>query len=117
MAPSAPWLAARCPSGGDLNEPATRTTLSQLAELGLTNKGERNVNLCRACGHDFSSVTLFDAHRVGKHEYLFDSERLDGRRCLDASEMESKGWAQNGRGRWNDPVRSEQVRRAFAEAL
>jgi len=75
------------------------------------------VNLCRNCGHDFSSATLFDAHRVGKHEYLFDSEHLDGRRCLDASEMEAKGWAQNGLGRWQDPARVERARSAFAEAL
>jgi hypothetical protein len=48
------------------------------------------VNLCRSCGHDFSSIEMFDAHRVGKHEYLFDSEHLDGRRCLDASEMDAE---------------------------
>lgn len=75
------------------------------------------MNLCRACGHDFSSVRLFDAHRVGKHAYLFDAEHLDGRRCLDASEMEAKGWAQNERGRWSDPVASQLMREAFAEAL
>lgn len=75
------------------------------------------MNLCRTCGHDFSSVELFDAHRAGKHEWLFDSEHLDGRRCLDASEMESKGWAQNDRGRWFDPARVERARRVFAEAL
>jgi hypothetical protein len=33
---------------------------------------------------------MFDAHRVGKHEYLFDSEHLDGRRCLGASEMDAE---------------------------
>jgi hypothetical protein len=71
-------------------------------------------NLCRSCGHDFSSVTLFDAHRVGKHDYLFDSEHLDGRRCLDASEMTAEGWVQTVKGQWQDPVRVERARQAFA---
>jgi len=74
------------------------------------------MNLCRSCGHDFSSVRLFDSHRVGKHEYLFDSEHLDGRRCLDASEMEAKGWAQNERGRWSDPAVAEDARQRFSKA-
>jgi hypothetical protein len=69
-----------------------------------------------SCGHDFSSVEMFDAHRIGKHSYLFDSERLDGRRCLGAREMETNGWKQNGRGRWQDPARVERARTAFAEA-
>ena len=75
------------------------------------------MNRCRSCSHDFSSVRWFDAHRVGRHEYLFDSEHLDGRRCLDASKMEAKGWAQNERGGWSDPAESARVRKAFAEAL
>jgi hypothetical protein len=79
------------------------------------------VNLCRAqgCGADFGSVTLFDAHRVGRHEYTFsegfelDPPREDGRRCLDPDEMFAKGWALNDRSRWVDPVRSERVRERF----
>lgn len=75
------------------------------------------MNLCRACGHDFSSIRLFDAHRVGRHAHLFDADHLDGRRCLDTDEMETMGWGQNERGRWGDPVESLRTREAFAEAL
>jgi hypothetical protein len=45
-------------------------------------------NWCASCGEDFSSSTLFDRHRVGRHEYTqsdglsFDPPREDGRRCL-----------------------------------
>lgn len=51
---------------------------------------------------------MVDAHRVGKHANLFDSEHVDDWRCLDASEMDAKGWTQNERGRWHDPVESEE---------
>jgi hypothetical protein len=71
------------------------------------------VNLCRACGEDFASVTLFDAHRVGRHEYTWSPEREDGRRCLSVEEMEEKGWTLNAQGRWFDPVRAERVREHF----
>jgi hypothetical protein len=29
------------------------------------------LNECGACGHDFTSVELFDRHRVGKHAYMY----------------------------------------------
>jgi hypothetical protein len=74
------------------------------------------VNLCRACRHDFSSVRLFDAHRVGRHTCLFDSEHLDGGRCLDASEMDAKRWARNECGRWSDPAVAEDARTRFSKA-
>jgi hypothetical protein len=64
------------------------------------------VNLCRACGLDFSSVELFARHRVGAHAYDWSPEREDGRRCLDEDEMRALGWLLNARGRWVDPVRA-----------
>lgn len=73
------------------------------------------LNGCRACGADFSSVETFDAHRVGKHEYLLSPERVDGRRCLDEDEMTAKGWRKDKRGRWVNPARAERARQAFQE--
>jgi hypothetical protein len=64
------------------------------------------MNLCRRCGLDFSSLEAFDAHRTGRHEYLWTPEREDGRRCLDTEELEALGWEQNDWGRWFDPMRS-----------
>jgi hypothetical protein len=71
------------------------------------------VNLCRACGNDYGSVSAFDAHRVGKHAYTF-SEGLrrsppveDGRRCLHPSELLEKGWSRDKAGRWRTPVREK----------
>jgi len=67
------------------------------------------MNLCRSCGHDFASVKAFDAHRVGKHEYTaaeglaLSPPRHDGRRCLTRSEMTTKGWETDPRGRWVHP--------------
>ena len=73
------------------------------------------MNLCCACKTDFASVRLFDAHRVGVHEYLWSPEREDGRRCLDADEMEAKGWKFD-EGRWTNPARAARTRAYFAEA-
>ena len=53
------------------------------------------MNLCTSCKTDFGSVTAFDAHRVGVHEYTFneglymDPPREDGRRCLGEDELEA----------------------------
>jgi hypothetical protein len=72
------------------------------------------VNLCTACGQDFGSVELFDRHRVGKHAYTFaeglDRGLEDGRRCLDATEMQASGWRLNARNRWTDPARDPRGR-------
>src|SRR6266487_2682627 len=63
----------------------------------------------------------FDAHRVGLFVYTYeqglslDPPREDGRRCLDSEEMQSKGWTQDGRGRWLDPVRVQAARESFAK--
>ena len=64
------------------------------------------LNLCRACGQDFSGLETFDRHRVGKHAYLWSPAREDGRRCLDSAEMGALGWTRNARGQWRDPARS-----------
>jgi hypothetical protein len=71
------------------------------------------MNLCRACGLDFGSISAFDTHRVGKHAYtysegvLMDPVREDGRRCLSAAEIEasvnrdgSATFSPNARGVW-----------------
>jgi hypothetical protein len=44
-----------------------------------------------------------------------DRPREDGRRCLDGEVMQSKGWTQDGRGRWLDPVRVQAARESFAK--
>jgi hypothetical protein len=78
------------------------------------------LNLCSGCGEDFTSVFLFDLHRVGVHAYTFsqgmgqDTPVENGRRCLDPEEMEAKGWRTNEKGRWYSPERSEKVSRYFS---
>lgn len=61
----------------------------------------RPLNLCRACGEDFGSVTAFDAHRVGKHAYEYSPQHPDGRRCLTLKEMTAKSFKLNTRGAWS----------------
>ena len=74
------------------------------------------VNLCRSCGEDFNSLTLFDRHRVGKHAYTFhEGLRMNppvenGRRCLDIEEMRGKGWEKNKLSRWIDPAKVYKTR-------
>ena len=80
------------------------------------------MNLCRACGSDFTGVRLFDAHRTGTHAYTFsegmafDPPVQTGRRCLDPDEMAEKGWAQDDNGRWFDPAKAKAVRAYFEDA-
>jgi hypothetical protein len=73
------------------------------------------VNLCHACGEDFSSVGAFDAHRVGKHELNFP-EHADGRRCMDADEMRAAGMELDVRRRWCIVAEVERVRKRFQDA-
>jgi hypothetical protein len=81
---------------------------------------ERPANWCSACGQDFTSVELFDRHRVGVHAYTYteglklDPPAEDGRRCLVIEEMQANGWTEDARGRWVDPARSERAREAFS---
>jgi hypothetical protein len=74
------------------------------------------VNVCRVCGEDFSSLEIFDGHRVGRHEVDFSAIRRDGRRCLSVDEMSAKGWQLDSRGRWVDPARAVPARTAFTAA-
>ena len=59
------------------------------------------MNLCRSCNQDFGSVRAFDAHRLGRHGYLYSKEQPDGRRCLTIEEMPVKGFVRNAAGRWS----------------
>jgi hypothetical protein len=80
------------------------------------------VNVCGACGLDFGSVPAFDAHRVGKHAYLYSEQRPDGRRCLTEQEMySSPKFAKNERGRWSlarslEHGRAQRVQRGGGES-
>lgn len=77
-------------------------------------------NGCGGCGADFTSVSLFDRHRVGTHAYTYsegikqDPPVEDGRRCLDADEMRGNGWGRDARGRWQDPIQVAKARIAFS---
>src|SRR5207237_5931930 len=42
-------------------------------------------------GADFTSLELFDRHRVGRHD-------PDERSCLTVAEMKARGWTADGRG-------------------
>lgn len=60
------------------------------------------MNQCFSCGEDFGSVSAFDAHRIGLHDYLYSAEHPNGRRCLTIEEMAAdEGFAQNARGAWS----------------
>lgn len=79
---------------------------------------------CRGCGRDFSNDSLFDRHRVGKHEPLerrcmTDLELLDaGLRPLTADEMIANARHRHRAGfdieMWVDPERLEAARKHFA---
>jgi hypothetical protein len=73
----------------------------------------RPLNGCGECRADFTSLRLFEAHRVGDHalDYL---EHEDGRRCLDVIEMAKRGWLQDAKGRWSDPAHAARARDYFS---
>jgi hypothetical protein len=54
---------------------------------------ENPANYCPGCGLDFSSVSAFDKHRVGRHD-------PDERRCLDVGEIHDAGMELDPRGRY-----------------
>lgn len=64
-------------------------------------------NLCSSCKTEFGSVSAFDAHRVGNHNYTYSEglaltpAREDGRRCLRNDELENSGFVVNKRGTWS----------------
>jgi hypothetical protein len=76
------------------------------------------VNLCTACGLDFTGVRDFDAHRVGVHAYThaeglrMTPSKEDGRRCLDSDKLEAAGWFRDRRGRLSHPSRRHTRERA-----
>jgi hypothetical protein len=78
------------------------------------------VNVCTACGLDFTGVRDFDMHRVGVHAYTYsdglrmEPMREDGRRCLDGSELEAAGWFRDRHGRWSHPSRRQAQKRSYA---
>lgn len=66
------------------------------------------MNYCRSCDQDFGSVSAFDRHRVGTHDYTYregvkrDPPVEDGRRCLDLEELERGGiFTRNLSGAWS----------------
>ena len=71
-------------------------------------------NYCCSCGRDFASISAFDKHRTGTHQYTWreglelDPPREDGRRCLDITEMHEADMALDSSGRWH-------IRRSAAE--
>jgi hypothetical protein len=65
------------------------------------------MNLCRSCNKDFGSLSAFDAHWVGKHEYRWSPEHEDGRRCLDEEELTELGWHRDSHGRFRQPISDE----------
>jgi hypothetical protein len=58
------------------------------------------LNVCSSCRLDFASVAAFDAHRRGRHAYLWAPDQPNGRRCLTVDELVDRGWRQDTRGRW-----------------
>jgi hypothetical protein len=50
-------------------------------------------------------VSAFDAHRVGKIDYLWSPNHPDGRRCLSPAELSEKGFRTDMYGRWRSPRR------------
>jgi hypothetical protein len=67
------------------------------------------LNECAACGEDFTSLRLFDAHILSKaSDPHFD--------CMQTDEMVAQGWQRDIRGRWLDPASAERARAAFATA-
>lgn len=78
------------------------------------------MNLCTSCGLDFTGLRDFDAHRVGAHAYTYSDGlemepiREDGRRCLEADELNAAGWFCDRHGRWSHPSRRRAQKRGYA---
>jgi hypothetical protein len=52
---------------------------------------------CRGCGLKFSSVVVFDKHRVG--DFTNEAPKY-GRRCLTEPELRAVGMEPDGQGYW-----------------
>lgn len=61
---------------------------------------------CRTCGLNFTSVTGFDAHRVGQYERP-GVPGSNTRRCLTGDELREKGYEPDDQGRWRRPDRGQ----------
>lgn len=74
--------------------------------------------MCVPCGQDFDSLSGFDAHRVGTHDYTYsegvrmDPMREDGRRCLSVEEMRSLGFVLDDSNRWRISATKRDLARA-----
>ena len=71
---------------------------------------------CSVCGLLFAGTSAFDAHRVGKHAYLYseglrmDPPREDGRRCLASAEMAAAHHlVLDGSGQWRLVLSQKQL--------
>jgi hypothetical protein len=61
---------------------------------------------CSACGATFSSLTGFDAHRVGTPVNVHPDY---GRSCLTAEQIAAKGYVLTAKGVWAKPLTPEQA--------
>lgn len=86
------------------------TPSTPVAKQSVTLLVRAASNLCSLCGLDFTTTRGFDRHRVGRHAYTYAEGlamtpmREDGRRCLDASELQELGMNRDKRGRWRLPA-------------
>jgi hypothetical protein len=71
---------------------------------------ETSVNQCGARSEDFSSVPLFDAHRVDTHGLNYP-EHEDGRRCLDVWECTSAAGSRTSEAAWSTRSSSRSLAR------
>ena len=72
------------------------------------------MNLCRSCRRAFASVGAFNAHRRGRHAYLAEAARPDGRRCLTLDELADAGLELDTRGRWRLAADATRAQSRFA---
>lgn len=56
---------------------------------------------CAACGKRFSGLSGFNTHRRGEYT---NTPPDYGRRCLDSSALEARGFRPNARGVWVRPL-------------
>ena len=83
----------------------------RLRSMDRNDSAERTpLNLCTVCGNDFGGERAFSMHKVGTHDYLYDQEHPDGRRCLSESEMLERDMYLNRQGRWSQPSNGLQER-------
>jgi hypothetical protein len=70
--------------------PSSKKGRSSLSDPSFKQKPLHD---CSGCSQDFTSLALFDRHRVSVYSYSYSEgaqlfpPREDGRRCLDAEEM------------------------------